>query len=354
MEPLVKNSASSANAEERSINEAARRCLNLFFVLFVSEEPPTTTRIIGDSDLGYGSPNTDSEKKKFKRDRNRLEEAGIHLHEISSENKTEESAWEIDWDHTGINLDQLERDELEDLLYASRTCDSISFWTDIHALHDLQSKLMAALARKGCGNLPEPVEEGSTPREGTLGTDERWVAALWGSFRDRTSVRFSYTNASDEDHTHVVDIYGFFTLGGRTYFAGFTHGIERILTYRADRIRSLEQLKETYEVPDSFVLGEYVFLPFDFSSNEPVEAVFSFPGEGSEYEIAALTRGRGELDLDAKKDVWTWTVEVRDLDAAASLALANGHLGMRPVSPPPLTDIWTDKIERAVTSHEPT
>lgn len=352
---MKNETAANDIGEEYTLDEAARRCLNLFFVLFVAAEPPSTTRIVTDSDLGYGSADIDSkrkdsEKKKFKRDRDRLEKAGIHLRENKPDRKTEDSTWEIDWSHTGIDLDQLSHDELETLLYASLTCDSIPFWTDIHALHDLQSKLMAALARKGCGALPEPVDEPSSRRVDDDGAP--WINALWTSFQNRTSIQFSYTNAAGRVHEHVADIYGFFTLDGRTYFVGFCHTIERVLTYRADRIHALKQLKDPYEVPESFILGEHVFLPFDFSGNEPVEAVFSFTGQRSEYEIASLTRGRGDLELDADRDVWLWTVEVRDLDAAASMALSNGYLEMKPLSPPALVNSWTDQIRRAVTANE--
>lgn len=349
MEPWVrKNATASDIGEERPIDEAARRCLNLFFVLFVADEPPSTTRIVTDSDLGYGLANIESEKTKFRRDRNQLERAGIHIKENKPTKQNEESTWEIDWNSTGVDLDRLTREELETLLYASHTCDSVPFWTDIHALHDLQSKLMAALARKSCGNLPEPVEDLQPQRADA----EPWLNELWNSFQDRKSIRFSYINAVGEEREHTVDIYGFFTLDGRTYFAGFAHTIERVLTYRTDRVRLFKQLKDSYEVPESFILGEYVFLPFDFSANEPVEAVFSFTSRRSEYEIASLTRGRGDLELDADQDAWLWTIEVRDLDAAACLALSNGHLRMKPLAPPTLVSTWTNKIERAVTANE--
>ena len=58
-------------------NESARRILNLLFILNCTSRPLTTTEIITDSDLGYGMAGIESEKKKFQRDRKKLEEYGV-------------------------------------------------------------------------------------------------------------------------------------------------------------------------------------------------------------------------------------------------------------------------------------
>ena len=60
-----------------SFDKTAQRILNLFFVLNSSPEPLTTEQIVLDSDLGYGSGNIDSDKRKFRRDRDKLLERGI-------------------------------------------------------------------------------------------------------------------------------------------------------------------------------------------------------------------------------------------------------------------------------------
>ena len=62
---------------EPSFDKTAQRILNLFFVLNSSPEPLTTEQIVLDSDLGYGSGNIDSDKRKFRRDRDKLLERGI-------------------------------------------------------------------------------------------------------------------------------------------------------------------------------------------------------------------------------------------------------------------------------------
>ena len=83
-------------------DKTAQRILNLFFVLNSSPEPLTTEQIVLDSDLGYGSGNIDSDKRKFRRDREKLLERGITIKEVraAGAQETEESAWTIDREHT--------------------------------------------------------------------------------------------------------------------------------------------------------------------------------------------------------------------------------------------------------------
>ena len=83
---------------EPGFDKTAQRILNLFFVLNSSPEPLTTEQIVLDSDLGYGSGNIDSDKRKFRRDRDKLLERGIVIREVraAGAQETEESAWTID------------------------------------------------------------------------------------------------------------------------------------------------------------------------------------------------------------------------------------------------------------------
>ena len=80
---------------EPSFDKTAQRILNLFFVLNSSPEPLTTEQIVLDSDLGYGSGNIDSDKRKFRRDRDKLLERGILIKEVrpAGAQETEESSW---------------------------------------------------------------------------------------------------------------------------------------------------------------------------------------------------------------------------------------------------------------------
>ena len=101
-------------------NESARRILNLLFILNCTSRPLTTTEIITDSDLGYGMAGIESEKKKFQRDRKKLEEYGVHIREVkeSGASETEESRWEIDRGRTHIDTAVVTQDDADMLVHA--------------------------------------------------------------------------------------------------------------------------------------------------------------------------------------------------------------------------------------------
>jgi len=105
---------------EPSFDKTAQRILNLFFVLNSSPEPLTTEQIVLDSDLGYGSGNIDSDKRKFRRDRDKLLERGIVIREVraAGAQETEESAWTIDREHTFAAGGLITADDADILLNA--------------------------------------------------------------------------------------------------------------------------------------------------------------------------------------------------------------------------------------------
>ena len=65
--------ASRIDAPSRD-EEKDRRLLNLLFILNAARSPVPTSLLIGDSDLGYGSDNQQSDERKFRRDRAELAE----------------------------------------------------------------------------------------------------------------------------------------------------------------------------------------------------------------------------------------------------------------------------------------
>ena len=107
-------------APEPGFDKTAQRILNLFFVLNSSPEPLTTEQIVLDSDLGYGSGNIDSDKRKFRRDRDKLLERGIVIREVraAGAQETEESAWTIDREHTFAAGGLITADDADILLNA--------------------------------------------------------------------------------------------------------------------------------------------------------------------------------------------------------------------------------------------
>ena len=130
-------------APEPGFDKTAQRILNLFFVLNSSPEPLTTEQIVLDSDLGYGSGNIDSDKRKFRRDRDKLLERGIVIREVraAGAQETEESAWTIDREHTFAAGGLITADDADILLNAIDQTLAAGSSTFAAPLADIRSKI---------------------------------------------------------------------------------------------------------------------------------------------------------------------------------------------------------------------
>lgn len=331
---------------EPVINRTAQRVLDLFINLNVASAPLSTSQIIGNADLGYRSKNEDSAKKQFKRDRETLLSHGIVIAEVppASGNEADESSWTIDHEHTDAKLSDLSTDELEQILSTSVRYDQNLLWTGNHALQELRSRVQTELSRRRGDPFPQVIDAPPSTAEG------RTIDRLWSCFEDHNRVRFSYQNARGQSREHEIDIYGFFTLEGHVYLVGYSPAHDATLTFRTDRVTNPKRLKDAYTIPGTFSIEDYLFLPFDFSRNDPVMSMFSFSPTVGSSELQALSQGRGTLERN--DEGWTWTVPVRDLEAAASFALENASIGMRPVEPMQLVSAWNTLIRKAVDVHE--
>ena len=296
---------------EPGFDKTAQRILNLFFVLNSSPEPLTTEQIVLDSDLGYGSGNIDSDKRKFRRDRDKLLERGIVIREVraAGAQETEESAWTIDREHTFAAGGLITADDADILLDA----------------------------------IDQTLAAGSSAFAAPL-ADIRSSA-----FAERCALRFLYQNGRGEQRERTVCVYGMFEREGTAYFCGLDNATGNIRTFRCDRIIRAWRPSKAYAIPADFNLNDYLFFEFDFADRPPVAATFSFAREAQADMINGLTRGRGELMRTETE--WTWTVDVRDFEAAASFCMAHAMDGMRPVAPDSLKQAWNHLIERTVHEH---
>ena len=322
---------------EPGFDKTAQRILNLFFVLNSSPEPLTTEQIVLDSDLGYGSGNIDSDKRKFRRDRDKLLERGIVIREVraAGAQETEESAWTIDREHTfaaGGLITADDADILLDAIDQTLATGSSAFATP---LADIRSKI-AYLA--GTSTTGEPPAH-RTPT----------VDAVWTAFAERCALRFLYQNSRGVQKERTVCVYGMFEREGTAYFCGLDNATDEIRTFRCDRIVRAWRPSKAYSIPADFNLNDRLFFSFDFADRDPVAATFSFAPQAQADMVSGLTRGRGELARTAEG--WTWTIGVRDLDAAASFCMEHAMDGMRPVAPKELKQAWNRLIERTVHEH---
>ena len=332
-------------SETSAPDEKALRILNLLFALNTSKTPLATEQILSDSDLGYGSDNRESDRRKFQRDRESLAEHGIMVREVRAEGmaETEESSWEIDRRRTHAERGSLSPDDAELVLAAID--ETFELHADNPERWPLQRAYLKLKELMGIEASAAPEHDGARGYSPVLQT-------IWDAFMARRPARFVYRSADGSERAREVELYGTFARGNHSYLVGLDRGAGGMRTFRTDRIvraRHTPASAGTYDVPVEFDIEDYQFLPFDFSDAEPVDAVFMFPANVDEHELELLTRRRGTLTSET--DAWRWEIAVRDLDAAAVFCLGHTSLGMRPVSPRALIEAWRANIEKAATAH---
>lgn len=353
-----------------ALNASTMRLLNLFFILNAADTPLSTTRIISDTDMGYGSGNEASDKKKFQRDRRQLAQHGIAITEVKMEGSAgnEESWWQIDRARTHAQPGSISPDD------ASIVLAAIDETFELHAnnlerwpLQRAYLKLLDAAGEHQVSEAANSSDAYSTQMQG-----------IWNAVAAKRAAHFTYRDGAGVLKHHVVSVYGTFTRNRISYFTGFDQEANDIRTFRTDRvISSTRPSKGTpiYEIPAEFDLRRHQFLPFDFSCEPETDTVFSFPATMSTPEIERITNRRGTLvypnaeaaspsDLSSEtasectdapeRDQETailWKIGVRDLDAAAGWALEHASRGMRPRSPQALIYAWCARIDRALRAH---
>lgn len=327
--------------EELPKDDAAQRIVQLLFVLNATRTPLTTEQIVSDSDLGYGSGNVESDRKKFKRDREKLLKQGIVIREVKPEGsaETEESRWEIDRQRTYSTLGLISADDAQLLLEA---IDDHLQREDIpyrHPLERMRARMRDVLAWKGGTPMPSVLQESSAIEE-----------AVWDAYAQRKRLAFSYIDASGRSSKRTVAIYGFFSLEGHGYLVGQDEAREAMRTFRIDRIQRAWKPTGSYRIPDDFRIEDHLFFSFDLGDEQPVDARFTFSDGAQRSELESLTYGRGALSR-REDGRWEWRIPVRNLTAAAALCLTHRNLGMKPAEPSELVTEWVSLIRKAVAAH---
>ena len=326
-------------------NESARRILNLLFILNCTSRPLTTTEIITDSDLGYGVAGIESEKKKFQRDRKKLEEYGVHIREVkeSGASETEESRWEIDRERTHIDTAVVTQDDADMLVHAvdeylART--KISFRS---ALLRIRSVAAAIDTDAVQDESVDDVEQVNEQIQNVLDT-------VWAAYCSRKSLPFCYRDAKGKESKRTVSIWGIVNQANQCYFVGLDNLSGKVRTFRTDRVTRMNKPRGSYTIPHDFSLSAFQFLPFDLGDEEEIQATFAFPAQAVAGEIEVLTHGRGTLEIQPDESLH-WNIAVKNPDAAVAMALQHASLGMRPCSPASLVSLWNSTITKAVETH---
>lgn len=346
------NDASLAGDRDRTPDvepdKTALRLLNLLFMLHASPTPLSTNQIIDNADAGYGSGTRDARLKKLWRDRRRLLEAGVVIQDVKPQGSSEreESLWTIDRSQTHALSGVLKREDAEAVLAAID--EHFALHADDPTRWPLQRARMKLAELAGDAVDIPPID---TPRR-----DNHAMRHIWSAFNRRRAAQFTYRDSKGNERERAVEIYAIFTQGRHTYLVGRCRESNRLLTFRTDRILSARKTSDSskdypvYRIPDDFSVEDYQFLPFDFSSNDPIQAEFSFQAELGVHELELLTRKRGYLHT-AEDGTWHWHVDVRNIDEAAAMVLKHASRGMRAIAPEQLVTCVRDHICKAVSVH---
>lgn len=340
--PFSNPSSSNDQDGADAIDETTRRILNLFFVFNTSRHPLSTQQIIGDEELGYGSSNPESDKRKFNRDRKRLQSHGIYIKELKTPgaSEREEGRWAIDRERTHADIGLISADDADVLAGAI---------DDYLRRNDVPFRLVLERIRASVaalpGSRPQPTDIRSSGGDPTL-------SALWSSFSTRKSTTIDYVDAGGRETRRTVSIYGIYTLDGKVYITGYDDATNSIRTFRADRIQRAHRPRGSYSVPSAFSALDYLFLPLDAARDEGRDVTFGFPSTIDRSEIASITHGRGTLEPPRGGWDWLWTISARNMYAAASMALAHADSGMVPIAPRELVDRYSSIIRKALVAHE--
>ena len=138
---------------------SAQRLLNLFFIFNASTRALSTEEIVSDSDLGYGSPQRDSDLRKFRRDRAKLAEQGIQIVEAKplGAAESEESYWKLDRENTFATGGIVTRNDAQTLAAAIDEYlegQATPLGRPLQSVRDKASSLLRAARRRDGTNRP--------------------------------------------------------------------------------------------------------------------------------------------------------------------------------------------------------
>lgn len=339
MQPTDNNEVSP----ETGVNETARRILNLLFILNSAATPLSTEQIISDSDLGYGSDKPESDQRKFRRDREKLEQYGIFVREVKAPgaSEAEESAWAIDRQRSHIDTALLTKNDADTLLAA------VNEYLKRGDIPYREALLRIRTTLGSLGSASKMEKEDSTTPEREVPSS---LEAIWTAYSARKKLKIRYADARGKQTERTVAIYGIVNQLDHCYFVAHDSLKDGIFTFRADRIVRAWKPKGGYSIPDDFDISLYLFLPIDLGKGEGIDVEFTFPATVSEGEVQTITNGREALEKQADGS-WIWRTHSVSPTAAARMALTHAERGMRPLAPESLIDEWNSLIEKAVSAH---
>lgn len=278
----------------------------------------------------YASMSPSSFHKTFKRDREALEEQGIHLAMRADGRK---KLWTLDRERTVARPSEVGEDAgralqllLQPLVGQTAAADA--------------RELAFALAR--IGRKPPVLQQGEPNPSGKI------YRTLLEAFEERRPCAIAYRSLLDDASIErVIRPYGFFELGSSTYVVALRSrqgASNEIRTLNLGRVRRARLLADNppYEIPQGFDVADYRLLPFEIGEHpQTVRFVIPLPQAPSFREAV---RRRGTVE-ERENGSLIWTGKSCDHATAARWAIERGAI---PVAPSSLVEVWKRILEEAL------
>lgn len=312
-------------------DERARRVCSLALSFMNSSVPLTSSEV---ARRFYPDLSPDSFRRAFSRDRVLLAACGLVVRPVPT--AARESAWAADRDGSFAGDPGIDARGAEVLETA---CRPLLDDPEFPLSEDLRFAL-AKLTRTFAYPAAVPSEP-SSPQP-------RAAGALRDALVRGRGAHIGYTTADGRSVERDVAPYALFCLRGLTYLVAATLGeggeaVEgETRTYRVDRMDDARVLEGVAtSVPADFSVDDWRRLPFQLG-----EAVGTAAFEVPAAREADVRRAAGHAGtFSAGADGTVWEVEVSDLGAAASWAVAQGIVPLRPQG---LVEAWRETLEGEV------
>ena len=308
-------------------DERARRICSLALEFMNATGPVPSSAIARGL---YPDLSPDSFRRAFARDRAALATCGFPIEERPWPG--DESAWAVSGEAfaEGVELEPLEAAALE--VACAPLLDDAGFPLS-DELRLALAKLTRAFAESSLVAMPQE------PQSAAFST-------LRSCLIEGVAARVTYVDAGGRESRRDIAPYGMFELRGYRYIvagqAGEKDDATAIRTYRADRVRSAEALRDVpVTVPADFSIDDWRRLPFQLGESV-VTATFEVAPD-REGDVRRAAGGHGSWSREG--DVSLWTVGASDVRDAASWAIAQG---VRPIFPDELVRAWEAALEGVV------
>lgn len=198
------------------------------------------------------------------------------------------------------------------------------------------------------------VKKQAKKQQKEIAKQKRISSELRDYFVQRRCCQITYRDAQKRTSDKRLALLGLFSLNKKAYFVGCSYDQElglqfdQIRVYREDRVLFIKKLEETYEIPESFSIKKYLFLPFQLGQNLVEATFYPHPSlERIQNDYTKIPVGHGSFSVAEGQVSLRMPVNTQQCIDAARWALEEGFV---PQKPKPLVDAWKNILEQTIFS----